>query len=287
MTWVFAALLASAAFDVAWEAPEGCPPASQLRARIGELSGDLPGPVRLGGEVAVEGPPWRADIRLWSRTGRTERTLTGEECSALAEAVAVIVALALAQAPRVPLAPSPRLTTEDEAAPWQWTVEVAAVGGVGQLPGGLAGGGAARAAVSRAGLRFGLGLTGFLPRGLGEPDELIWTGLWTGELRAGYLAASLGSLDLHPEVLVELGRFEARGLEGRLESASSRSALALAAGLSLALSVPIADPLWLIVRPEVLAALARPAVALAGEMPLFRVEPWSFRLGLGVEFRFR
>lgn len=116
--------------------------------------------------------PWRARFTARSAAGQSERTLVGESCEALAQATAVIIAIALADARRLPGRPEPTWTWPEpprrpqpavltisplttrwplEARPW---VSAALHAGVFPDPGPTFGAGAD---LTRAALRLRLG----------------------------------------------------------------------------------------------------------------------------------
>jgi hypothetical protein len=98
--------------ELSWSAPASCPPASAILADVEALTGRAlaGGPPRLIVSATVTPSPWRARFTARSAAGRSERTLVGASCGALAQATAVIVAIALADARRVPGAPEPEWT---------------------------------------------------------------------------------------------------------------------------------------------------------------------------------
>lgn len=139
------AFAGTASADVAWNAPDGCPSADAVRARIGELD--------LRVDVVRDRGKFVARVAL----GRETRELTARRCDDLADAVVVIVArMARAQhtvvvvedeptAPELdvempavyvrhapsPVAPLP-LPTEDDH--WGFGMRLMGLSGIGAVP---------------------------------------------------------------------------------------------------------------------------------------------------------
>jgi hypothetical protein len=81
------------ATDPPW--PAGCPSRAAVDDRIRALAGRVPADEELRVRARVEGPPWVVDIEL-ARDGITHtRRITAESCDAIANIVAVVVAVAL------------------------------------------------------------------------------------------------------------------------------------------------------------------------------------------------
>ena len=98
--------------QLSWNAPPSCPSTSAILDDVEALTGRPlgAGPPRLVVSATVTSSPWRAHFSARSAAGRSQRTLVGESCDALAQATAVIVAIALADARRVPGTPEPEWT---------------------------------------------------------------------------------------------------------------------------------------------------------------------------------
>jgi hypothetical protein len=91
---------------VAWEAPPECPQREQVLARVAELLADEPAsPLAIRANVSVEaGGAYRAEIVTREPEGAARtRVLSAPSCGELAEASAVVIALAIA--PGAALAP--------------------------------------------------------------------------------------------------------------------------------------------------------------------------------------
>ena len=84
---------------LSWRAPEGCPDAAAVRARIGRLVGASLGPVELGGlrvdgvVTAVDGG-FSLDLRVATDAATDARVLVADRCEALADTTALVAALA-------------------------------------------------------------------------------------------------------------------------------------------------------------------------------------------------
>ncbi len=110
-------LVTSVELDLQWSGPSSCPDQFDVELRVADLVGRS---ITMGPEAAWSA---RADVRLASKTyvtnlridsvlGTESRTLHAPDCEALADAVAVIVALALDSGPvGGPPQPAPDLPT--------------------------------------------------------------------------------------------------------------------------------------------------------------------------------
>ncbi|PRP95114.1 hypothetical protein [Enhygromyxa salina] len=109
-----------------WRAPAGCPDREQIIERIREYLPQLEDPptraahamLRIAAEVVVAGDTWQAHLRVSGRDGDQVRSFSAASCSELADASALIAAVALdpvltarsvaaAAAPAPALAPPP------------------------------------------------------------------------------------------------------------------------------------------------------------------------------------
>ncbi len=110
---------ASAQLEIAWEAPEDCPDADELRRRVrASLGADVDVPLRVSGQLRPEAEGWVLELRV----GDGERVLRGQSCSALTDAAAFITALALH--PDVRGRDPAGGETEAEPTPEQWRLAV-------------------------------------------------------------------------------------------------------------------------------------------------------------------
>ncbi len=81
---------------VQWSAPAGCPDAAMVGARVQELVGRMPTPDELHAVAVVEpGPPWRLALDTTIEGRQQRRTLEADDCKAVAEAAALILAVSV------------------------------------------------------------------------------------------------------------------------------------------------------------------------------------------------
>ncbi|HEY8376912.1 MAG TPA: hypothetical protein VIK91_10510 [Nannocystis sp.] len=81
-----------------WEAPPGCPDAAAVRARVVALTGaEAAGKanLRARGSVRETDGRWTLDLELTGETGSGRRMLKAQRCEELAEAGALVVAIAV------------------------------------------------------------------------------------------------------------------------------------------------------------------------------------------------
>lgn len=89
----------AAPLSLSWRAPEGCPQAAAVRARIERLAGAAVGSTDLGGLrvegviTAVDGG-FSLDLRVTTDAGVDARVLVADRCETLADTSALVVALA-------------------------------------------------------------------------------------------------------------------------------------------------------------------------------------------------
>lgn len=95
MMWLGLAAVATASF--AWEAPPRCPSAEAVERDIRKLAADAWPHPRISIRVRVTESPWSAEMRVHWPQGSSSRTFRGESCQAIAEAVAVVVAIAVSE----------------------------------------------------------------------------------------------------------------------------------------------------------------------------------------------
>jgi hypothetical protein len=99
--WYLLIVLASAvvlalAGAVQWQAPAGCPVASAVEARMHALLGRVPAEHELHAVGIVSGgPPWRLELETTIGGRQQRRSLQAEDCRALAEAAALILAVSV------------------------------------------------------------------------------------------------------------------------------------------------------------------------------------------------
>lgn len=176
-----------------WRAPPACPTREAVLRQVADARGRDPGPgdraLDVDVTVSQRGRRWRAEIRTRSGAAQGERALEAGSCNRLAQGVALVIALAMDEAPAAPEAsppppPPPVLFIDD-----------------GELPPALRP--RRRPPATPRGSRVTFGLTaragvdaGLLP----SPSPGVFVG---GLVRAGVFEARL-----------ELGAFAARDGEG-------------------------------------------------------------------------
>ncbi|AGP34659.1 hypothetical protein [Sorangium cellulosum] len=83
--------------DLRWEAPDGCPPADEVRSEIDRLLGTSAQRQPIAVEIAVArrgGARLRLDLRIRAPVPG-ERAIHGDDCPAMARAAALIVAMSI------------------------------------------------------------------------------------------------------------------------------------------------------------------------------------------------
>lgn len=87
--------------EVRWEAPPGCPDEASVKSQIAALLARAPSRTGQAPQVnlrveALPGGRWRLDATILGREGQGRRSLEGDRCEALAEAAALLTAIAAA-----------------------------------------------------------------------------------------------------------------------------------------------------------------------------------------------
>lgn len=233
---------------VQWQAPAACPTAAAVEQRVQELLGRMPAEHELHAVGVVSGgPPWRLELETTIGGRRQQRALEADDCRAVAEAAALLVAvsvdpLGLSQATDVtppavaaprPAAPTPTASPRGSSTPAtldRGELEVSTPVRPRPRPWLRlrAGGGAEAVAIpgGTGGVRLGLALEGrrafvqlegsyFIDRFAvlrdGPPRSGAWVGLGTATLQGG---VRLGG----PRVSVPLALgLETGGLRTRAE----------------------------------------------------------------------
>ncbi len=81
-----------------WQAPAGCPQASNVEGRISDYLGEMPPPGTAQIRATVTeagGGKYQLHVSVITATGATEHSLTSARCEVLADAVALVAAIAL------------------------------------------------------------------------------------------------------------------------------------------------------------------------------------------------
>jgi hypothetical protein len=307
----------------AWEAPAGCPSVDALRDRIGALAGRVPDDTEMRVRARVDGPPWRVELELARDGAAQSRTFTAESCDALADVVAVVVAVALDPVhvagrvePRATPAPvvAPQRLAPREAAPREPSAPTPSAPVVGTAvvpPDGAAS--PRRWPPLRLALRVaGGGEIGATPRGTGGTELALSlaVGRLALEVQGRYWARRRSPID-GGSLLVELGTVGARacgvgevsrvrlsgcaGLETGaiamrafdVPAAAGRRWPWLAATLGGSVAVALGGPVLLWLGLEGAAHVLRPRAVLATEprTGVHHVAPAGFRALAGLELR--
>jgi hypothetical protein len=183
--------------SLVWDAPSGCPTGEAVAASVAHLVRNAPpAPLEATVRVVEQGGRFTAELR----TPSGERSLDGETCRAVAEAVVVILALAIDPESGQSVAAFPLLEE-----PAQAPTPVAAVPPPPPAPPRVPPPQPARPIPRPATLRLGasgfvLGEYGMLPGPtLGaEIDLRLTRGMWSAELGAGFLLPRSGTLPDDP-----------------------------------------------------------------------------------------
>lgn len=116
MVLAWLALTLAPQLQLEWEAPRQCPQIEDVRARVDRSwAGDAGGVIAARGELVATGErarPWRLRLRLVAASGTAERELEGRSCDALADAAALMIAMAAS-----PKVEAPAITVPEPAEP--------------------------------------------------------------------------------------------------------------------------------------------------------------------------
>jgi hypothetical protein len=311
------AMIAAGEAALPWEAPAGCPDAAAVEERIRALAGRMPDAAELRMRARVQGPPWVVEVELARDEVVQVRTITADSCEAIADIVAVVVAVALdpvAVATRVDApasaAPSPTLSREratrsitmreratsttpsvaapapalTRAVPMRLALRVAGGGEIGATPQGTGG---VELALAWTRGRFALELQGrywIRRRTAVANDAVLRTELGTVGVRGCYVGA-VTRVRLSGCVGLETGDYVARafGVRGGRDAHFPW----LAATLGGALAITLVEPVSLWLGLEGAAHIFRPRAVLATEprTSLYHVAPAGLRVLAGLELR--
>ncbi|MDF2692491.1 MAG: hypothetical protein K0S65_874 [Labilithrix sp.] len=301
--------------ELSWDAPAGCPDALTVTRRVEQiLRGPPAAPVTVFARAKITGPSeGRYHLVLTLRTADVEETreIDAASCSALAEASAVVVALAIdpskdgallpaeetPQPPTPPPAPSPapppptkpapshHHTATPRQSPPSTRLAIGAGGAVvsGMLPelgGGLIASGTLRFE------RFRVGLVGsyWVPqrasfgRNAGASFEMVEVGAF-----GGYLVP-LGRFALGPSANLEVTHVDVKGFGIRAPRTSSTLWPTVALGARA--EAQVASWFGVFARTDLLFPIGAPAFGLATDNASVRLHDpslFSVRLSLGIE----
>ncbi len=316
-------LAAPADDGASWTAPAECPDLAAVQERVRAIAGRVPEDAELRVRARVSGPPWVVQLELARDGVGHERSIEASSCEALADIVAVVVAVALDPvrvASRVELGPAieparvvpppsrPSIgmpATEDatgdptvsstapaaapkpvtRAVPMRLSLRIAGGGEVGATPKGTGG---VELALSFTRRRFALELVGryWIRRttDVGGGTSLR-TELGTVGLRGCWVGA-VKRVRLYGCGGLETGDFVARAFDvGGARGDVHFPWLAVTLGGALAIRLVEPVSLWLGVDGA--AHVLRPQAVLATEPPtvLYEVAPVGLRALGGLELR--
>jgi hypothetical protein len=301
VVWIVAAASSATAWaenGFVWAAPESCPGAADVRARIERRLGmSVDGSVH-GIEVAIareaNGFVARIDTRGVT-LGNQIRTLTSARCDDLADAVAVVVARlatearARAQAGEVSRRAEPRAATvppprRRELGPWGLGLRAAAAGGIGVVPrvgvaGELALHGRRRTHFAELAVARWARSAKFLVDGA---PGAVDVGLLAGVLRAGW---SPTNMYLRAWGVVEVGPMTGTGIS--LDDSRIGRGRWTAAGGGFAVLWPMLDRARLVGSIEFLAAVEKVRFILSDGGEVYRPASAVARCWLGLEIGWR
>jgi hypothetical protein len=278
---------ASASF--AWHAPDVCPSADGMNARLGELLAHRPSATdewQVTVEIQRAADGFQATIALDGPAGQAQRELSDTSCVALSEAVCVLIALAIDSQDEVAPAVEPEIEPPPPApAPswWPW-----AAGGiaaqVGMLPHAMVG------PVLEVGLRFDalrLAIRGTLvPWAEARVPERPSAGgtflAGWAELR-GCAAADLAPVELAACGALELGAVTARGFG--VSRPGSGESVWVAFGLAGVAAIEVSAGVWLRLEIGGSVPFARPVFTLLEVGTVHRSAPVVGRLAFLMVFR--
>lgn len=280
--------LAASPLTLDWPAREGCPSEEAVAARVQELvGGEGAGPERLRAAAELRGAEdrWEALLSIVTAEARSERRFEADSCAAVADAVAVILALSLERAPvlRQPIRKALPAGPNPPRAGTAWHLGARLVGTVGLLPGLSSGVSLEMRHLFAGGLGVSFGATAWLPPTVEADFARVRVGLLAGELAIGQ-SLRFGIVELRPEARVELGRFDLRGSATGFAPVTA-AAFHIAVGASLEGAIRLTGPLWGGARIGGYLTGARPEVVVDGAGRLFRPGLGSLRVALGIELR--
>jgi hypothetical protein len=294
-----------AAALIEWDAPEGCPGALDVYARLSDVLGREPDTLgklsRVRGTVLRAGTGYRLVLEAIEHDRRSSRLFEASSCDELADAGTLAIALALApDQPGLagggvgeltePVVSSPAATQAPavDREPSEPAAAAAAVGALVNAAAVIEYGALPRAAPGvavGAGLRFGapsLLVQGvwLAPQRLSvAPDREIELDLLLAGLRGCYeLRSATPRLDAC--LGIEVGRMRARGLD--LQGAREVSDLWLAAGAAIDARWALTRALEVDARAEPMLPLERKEYTVNGSDVVFAPSRISARLYLGL-----
>jgi hypothetical protein len=283
------------ALELQWDAPEACPQAENVEAAVARLVLRRPleaSPANVK-VVKLADDRWSAELE-W---GAATRTLYGESCESVTQAVVVILAMAIdpedepnreepppravpkREAPPVEPAPAAnRGEPEVRSTEFAWGGSLRTLGEYGILPGAAWGG----SALLRGGLQENFGeiaLLGLLPQDAVLPDRPNQGGqfYWVGVRLAGCTAVSTA--------VFACAAFEAGQITGSgfgVRDPRTGSGPWLAPGVQGILKLPLGRRWHFEAALGGFVALVRPEFELDDQGVVHQPDPVSARLELGI-----
>jgi hypothetical protein len=283
------------AFDLDWDADDGCPGEDDARRMLDEYLGDTPDTRQFGEDARIdvhiergEDGRYHAEVVVEGDDERGARAFVGASCRDVAEAAALIAAMLLDPAGAAARARSPEAAPPrtDPPAPAQLALAVHLLGDLGSLPAPTAGGGlgiGVRSGRLHAGLRVSASLPRRTERVAMLPDAGGELALYAAGLRGGFelVRGPGGHLGSGPSAGLEAGVAVGRGLGSGLAQRGADGQLWLAPSLGWTLLVSF-DQLAFGLFVEALAPLHRPSWVLEGYGELFRPPALVGRVSLDV-----
>lgn len=214
---------------VQWEAPAECPDDAAVESRIGVLVGEPPVPTPATARVEKRGDRYDVELVTWIDGGSQRRELSATSCDALADAVAVVIAVALDPVETVVRVPEPTRTATQTAPSEEGTRGTADATRTAKVRG------------PRKPLRFGLGVAAGYGSGVARNGSAI-TQLgfelgrrgWAVQLDARlWLPRTVTSEDPRGAARVLLGTFGVLGCGRAVLGRRGRVELPACAGLEL------------------------------------------------------
>ena len=293
------------AVSLTWEAPAGCPSSERILAETDRiLAGstvESDPPIEARARVTRDGERWLLSLETRRGDAAGSRALEGESCTAIGEAVIVILVLmidpALIAEPRLeelpppppPPPPAPVVVSRPAPPPpeqrgCRWgrpAVGLSALGDLGALPAPAAGG-RLSFGLRRCALGAEAGLHALSPRtGEAELDPGAGGDLWLLAGTAGvHLAVDLGRLELGAGGGLEVGAMSGRGVG--IDRPETGRALWLAARAGGSLALPLTGRLAATLGLDLVVPLRRPRFVIDDLGAVHRPAALGARLALGL-----
>jgi hypothetical protein len=299
-------LAAASSVALDWVAPDGCPSSAAVSDAIDRSVRQNPSAARVRARVVVtqEGGTFQASLDLGDPGSLQTRHIEADSCSALADAVALVVTLAadsdVAPPPRetsrhdvpparpVSVREEPRRTSAATAPPPDWSASASFVLDTAILPSVAAGGdialgyGSSRASVEIDGAFLAPQSATLADR----PSQGARMWLAGVGARACY-AAIAGRVDLGPCAGAAVVWIVASGFGGPPDQPSDATATLFVANVGARARLRVAQRLALRLTAEAVIPAQRPTFVIdGGGGDVFHVPAVSFRGSLGAEVRF-